>query len=314
MSRIISASRRTDIPAFYSDWFVNRLKSGYLYVRHPYSGRWIYVSLKPEDVGAIVFWSKNLSPLLKKLEIIERITRNLFFHFTITGNKELEPNTPDYRDAIEDFIYIVNRYSSEQIVWRFDPICITNRLDFGVYEELFRMCAERLSGYARRCYISFVNPYRKVLRNFQRYTDHRLVEISTSEKRLYATRLTDIAKGYGIKIYACCNDYLLSDRVFKGSCINGEYLSTLFSISLDTLRTPSRKECACTKSIDIGAYDTCAHGCVYCYANTDKERAENAAKRHNPRWNSLEAEVEEDARDCGSLFPAVGKRDNLIPL
>ncbi len=298
MSRIISASRRTDIPAFYSEWFINRLRSGYLYVKHPYSGRWIYVSLKPEDVGAIVFWSKNFSPLLSRLEHVERVTKNLFFHFTITGNRALETATPEADGAIKDFIYLSKRYSPQHIIWRFDPICITDKMDFSVYEDLFVSTAEKLKGYVRFCYISFMNPYKKVIKNFQRYTDHEPSELSEDEKRHYAHRLSDIASRYGIRIHACCNDYLLSDRVHKASCINGAYLSFLFMTALDTSETPTRKECACTKSLDIGAYDTCAHGCIYCYANTDKEKAVEAVKRHNPEWNSLVEDVTEDKTDC----------------
>ncbi len=271
--QIISASRRTDIPAFYTDWFINRLKDEYTYVKHPYSEEWFPVSLKPEDVGAIVFWSKNYSPLLGKLEEIKKTTKNIFFHFTITANRELESSTPDYKDSIKDFIYIAQRHSSEHIIWRFDPVCITDKLDFKWYKERFTECLERLKGYAKICYISFAYPYRKVIRNFEKYTNQRLVEISIEGKRGYAERLSAIAEGYGTKIYACCNDYLISDKVFKGSCINGNYISRRSGISLNALSAPTRKECACTKSIDIGAYDTCAHGCIYCYANTDKDRA-----------------------------------------
>ena len=276
---VISASRRTDIPAFYSDWFVNRLRSGYLYVKHPFSKEQLYVSLKPERVEAIVFWSKNFSPLLSKLEAIEEVTKNLFFHFTITGNQELELNVPPYEEAVEDFIYLAKRYSSRQLIWRFDPICITNKLSFKFYEDLFIKCVKRLKGHARKCYISFVTPYKKVIKNLEKYTNHFLVELAVEEKRSYANRLAEIADLYDIKLYACCNDYLLSDRVLKGSCINGSYLSEIFDTYIENQRAPSRKECGCTKSIDIGTYNSCAHGCIYCYANTDKEKVSRLVAR-----------------------------------
>jgi hypothetical protein len=142
MPQVISVSRRTDIPAFYSDWFLNRLKASYVFVQHPFTGKLFGVSLKPEAVSAIVFWSKNYSPLLNKLELIDQTTGNLFFHFTITANRELEANTPDYKEAIGDYLFIAKRYSPERIIWRYDPICITDKLPFDVHEERFSRCAE----------------------------------------------------------------------------------------------------------------------------------------------------------------------------
>ena len=287
MPQVISVSRRTDIPAFYSDWFLNCLKAGHVFVRHPFTGKLFGVSLKPEDVSAIVFWSKNYSPLLNKLELIDQTTGNLFFHFTITANRELEANTPDYKEAIGDYLFIAKRYSPERIIWRYDPICITDKLPFDVHEERFSRCAELMRGHVRKCYISFVHPYKKVLVNLKKHTDHTLLELSTEKKREYALRLAGRADAYGIKLYACCNDFLVSEKVMKASCIDGRHLSGIFNASIDTRAASTRKECACTKSVDIGAYDTCAHGCLYCYANTDKQRAIAAYERHDPGWNAL---------------------------
>ena len=126
MAPVISASRRTDIPGFYSEWFVNRLRAGFVYVQQPYSGRMSRVSLLPGDVSALVFWSKNYGPLLGRLEDVEKTTRNLFFHFTITGNHELEFHVPDPKEAIRDYIHIARRYSPDHIIWRYDPVCITD--------------------------------------------------------------------------------------------------------------------------------------------------------------------------------------------
>jgi DNA repair photolyase len=290
---VISASRRTDIPAFYSDWFMNRLHAGYVYVQNPYSKKWSHVSLKAEDIGAIVFWSKHFSPLLNKLECIEKTAKNLFFHFTITANRGLEQNTPDAQEAIRDFQFLSRRYSPQHIVWRFDPICITDKLPYEIYEERFIQCAELLKGSATMCFISFAFPYRKVLRNL---TDlnHTLADISIDEKREYALKLAHRAQKYGIELYACCNDYLLSEIIKKGSCINGQHLSHLFNSAIENTATPTRKECACTKSIDIGAYDTCAHACAYCYANTNIKKAQGVPLFQNPGWNALVTHVETD--------------------
>lgn len=297
MAKIISASRRTDIPAFYSDWFVNRLKAGYAIVLQPYSGRPSKVSLNSNDINGIVFWSKNHAPLLSKLDQIERTTKNLFFHFTITANKELEGSVPDYQEAIRDYLFLAKRYSPEHLVWRYDPICITDKLPFEVYEERFVKCAKLLTGYAKKSIISFVHPYKKVLTNLRKYSDHSSFVLTAKQKQDYANRLAERAEAYGIRIFACCNDYLLSGKIQKASCIEGRVLSETFKTPIDTRPASTRKECACTKSIDIGAYDTCAHGCVYCYANMDRARAKEAHRRHDPAWNALSAHIDETNRE-----------------
>jgi hypothetical protein len=294
MQQVISASRRTDIPAFYSDWLVNRLKAGAVFVRHPYAKKIIRVSLRPEDVSAIVFWSKDYSPLLSKLGAIGKTTRNLFFHFTITADRELECNAPDYRDAIRDYISLARRYSPERVVWRFDPITITDKLPFEIHEERFVRCAELLKGHAQKCIISFVHPYKKVLANLQKYTGHQLDDLTGEQKREYAQRLAERAEAFGMKLYACCNDILLSRNVNKASCIDGRAMAGVFNAPVDARPGGTRKECACTRSVDIGAYDTCAHGCVYCYANTDKDRAAAMRQRHDPAWNALHGQVDEE--------------------
>lgn len=292
MKYIISASRRTDIPAFYTDWFIKRLKEGYLFVRNPYSGRYSYASLIPEDILGIVFWSKDFSPLLSRIDEVERVSKNLFFHFTITGmSKEIEKNTPPYHDTISDLIFLAKRYSANNIVWRFDPICITDKISFDQHLESFVRCAELLQGGITTCYISFVNLYPKVLRNFESYTRHKILNLSVKEKRKFSRQLADTASRYDIRLYTCCNDYLLSDDIGKASCININYLSQIWGtdLQMEVKPSPTRKECACTKSIDIGAYDTCTHGCIYCYANTDKEKAISFKKAFNLDWNCIDS-------------------------
>jgi DNA repair photolyase len=282
---IISVSRRTDIPAFFSEWFINRLKDGFAYYKNPFRNEYVYVSLKSADIIGFVFWSKNFSPLLSKLESIEKISKNLFFHFTITGlPNDIEINVPPPSETLKDLIYLAKRYSYKNVVWRFDPICITNRITFQQHLNNFIYCAERLKGYIQNCYISFVHPYARVLKNFKKYTSHSLIFNTTQERKYYSSILSQIAEQFGIKIFACCNDDIVSGNIMKGSCIN---LNTLADVWL--LRNvpkvkiaPTRTGCACTRSLDIGAYNTCHHGCIYCYANCDKEKALSFINTHNP--------------------------------
>ncbi len=282
MYQIISASRRTDIPAFYCDWLLNRLDEGFCEVLHPYTKKLFRVSLLPDDVGAIVFWSKNYAPLLPSLEKVGRTTRNLFFHLTITGNSDLELRVPDFRDAVKDYIHLAGRYSPDRVVWRFDPVCITDKISFETHEERFAACAELLRGHASSCIISFAHPYRKMMNNLKKYTTHTFLPLLQEEQRTYSDRLARRAATYGIKLLACCNDYLLSEHIGKARCIDGTRLSHLFGTELDTRPAASRKECGCTRSIDIGAYDTCGHGCIYCYANTDQEKARRTPSAIDP--------------------------------
>lgn len=268
MQQVISASRRTDIPAFYGDWFMNRLSDGFCDVLHPYTKKWFRVSLLREHIGAIVFWSKNYGPFLSKLDHVEQATKNLFFHFTITGNRDLELRTPDFQDAIADYLHLAKRYSPDHLIWRFDPVCITDKLPFEIYEERFASCAELLKGHATSCIISFAHPYRKMLNNIRKYSSHLPAAAAPEQEKVFAARLAKRAEQYGIRLFACCNDHLLSERIGKARCIDGPKLSLLFGTALDTRAAASRKECGCTRSIDIGAYDTCGHGCLdFIYQN-----------------------------------------------
>ncbi len=293
---VISASLRTDIPPFYSEWFIQRLREGEVYVQNPYGEKVYRVSLKLEDMHGIVFWSKNFSPLISRIEQVERITGNLFFHFTITGiPKDIEQHSPPHNEAIRDFIYLSERYSPRHVIWRFDPICITDRLPFEYYERLFTHCAEKMKGHCVKCYISFVKQYKKVILNFGKYTDQRLACVDPETQREYAKRLGRIAEENGMKLFACCNDHLLSDPVGKASCISGGELSQLFNDPfIPGERTPTRKECACSKSMDIGSYDTCPHGCLYCYANADRVRSQNVYESIDMKWNALGFHVEKE--------------------
>ncbi len=220
---------------------------------------------------------------------MERRAPNLFFHFTITGvPKALEQRTPEATDAARDFRFLSKRYSPDHIVWRFDPVVLTDRLPFEAYEESFARLAGMLKGYTTECYFSFMEPYKKVLRNFEKYTDHKLIELTIEKKKEYAKRLSVIAKKNGMKLIACCNEYLVDGEIEKAKCIDAGRLAALFNdMDLSAKSAPTREGCGCARAIDIGAYDTCAHGCLYCYANSDKEKAKRFLKSLNPEWKGL---------------------------
>jgi hypothetical protein len=165
---IISASRRTDIPAFYSQWLVNRLRAGFVRYPNPFSGEVYTVSLRPEDVHSIVFWSKHYAPLLPHLDELEEGDYRFYFHYTITGApRTLEPHVPGWQQAVQVFRKLAERTSSRQVQWRFDPILFTHELGPAFYAARFRDVATALSGATERCYFSFAVFYGKVGRRLR---------------------------------------------------------------------------------------------------------------------------------------------------
>ncbi len=285
MSRIISISRRTDIPAFYGEWFMNRLKEGFAGYVNPFGGQKYLVSLKPEDVICFVFWSKNFKPFLENLKIIEALGYKFYFNYTITGLPGIfECNTAGKETAIEALRELSKRYSPRHINWRYDPIIISDVTDYDFHIKNFKALASGLDGYVERCYFSFAVRYGKVKTNFGKFQAKHGVKITDPDNNFrikLANELADIAHEHRIKMYTCCGDYLLNQGIGKAHCIDGKLVEELFNMRFSHAQKPTRKECGCTESADIGAYDTCPHGCVYCYANVNKEMAEARFRAHD---------------------------------
>jgi hypothetical protein len=285
MKRIISVSRRTDIPAFYGDWFMNRLKEGFAGVVNPFGGRRYIVSLRPEDVVCFVFWSKDFTPFTENLKIIDRLGCKFYFNYTITGLPSVFESNVDKYSAIETLKLLSKTYSPAHINWRFDPIIISNNCSRDFYIKSFEKLASQFAGHVNRCYFSFVTEYDKVKRNFEELKNSKgIMTIDTSEqlKIDLANELAQIAADFGIQMFSCCGDYLLTDMIEKAHCIDGAVIEQLFyPEGLQYIEKPTRKECGCTESTDIGTYDTCPHGCIYCYANANKQKACKAFDNHD---------------------------------
>jgi len=286
MKRIISASRRTDVPAFYGDWFMRRLREGYAGVVNPFGGKRYLVSLRPEDVSCFVFWSKDFTPFIEHLDALDRLGYRFYFNHTLTALPAIFESRVDKDAALKTLLYLSERYSPRHINWRFDPIVFSDIADDAFYLDAFHRLAARLAGRVERCYFSFVSLYSKVKRNFQQIQERtgvRVIDPHADEKIALAERLASIAQRHGIQMYSCCGEYLVRPSIQKAHCIDGAIIQQLFSPDgFEYKDKPTRKECGCTESVDIGTYDTCPHGCIYCYANANKATADRAFDNHDP--------------------------------
>ena len=263
---ILSVSRRTDIPAFYSEWFFNRLREGFVYVRNPMNIHQVSkILLTPEVIDCIVFWSKNPRPMLAHLDELKDYM--YYFQFTINPyDRGLEISVPRKEGIINTFKELSEVIGPKRVIWRYDPILLTESMGIDYHVRYFEEIAKRLVGYTDTCVISFVDLYKKTQRNLK---DTTAREPSLKEMIELATRLFFIANKYGIKIQTCAEEIALESVGIKhGKCIDNALIEDLLGVKLVVSKDPNqRKECGCVQSIDIGEYNTCAHGCKYCYAN-----------------------------------------------
>lgn len=278
---ILSVSRRTDIPAFYSEWFFNRLKEGFVYVRNPMNIHWVSkIVLSPEVIDCIVFWSKNPRPMLARLGELKDYM--YYFQFTITPyDKGLELGVPRKECVINTFKELSRKIGPKRVIWRFDPILLTDSMDIDYHLRYFDEVAKRLKGYTNTCVISFVDLYKKTQRNLQ---DTTAREPLMKEMIEMAAQLLFIANKYGITVQTCAEEIALETVGVKhGKCIDNALIEDLLDVKLVVCKDPNqRKECGCVQSIDIGEYNTCAHGCKYCYANFKDSVVVKNRMSHDP--------------------------------
>ena len=270
MKQVISISRRTDIPAHYLDWLTGCVAGGEVCVANPFNpAQRRTVSLRPEHVHTLVFWSKNYRALLEDIRRFE-MYRNMFFHFTVNDCPALEPRIPDLPERLAQAREIIAAFGPERLAWRFDPLVFWNDGEcdnVGSFERI----AEFMAGCGvRRCVFSFAQWYSRCIRRSKRY-GFDYYDPSLTERLEIAGGLAEIAKRLGIVMQSCCCDELtVIDNVEKAHCIDGRLLSELAGEPCGVGHdTSQRKTCGCSKSVDIGSYDEqpCLHGCLYCYAN-----------------------------------------------
>lgn len=285
---IISASRRTDIPAYYSNWLIKRIKSGYLYYPNPFSQKPVFVDLRPEAVKAFIFWTRNPNPLFKYLDYIDdKYNKHHYMHITINGYPKIfEIRNPSISYVVKAAEFLAKRYGENYVQWRFDPIIFSQLTDKNFIVNAFKNISSKLKGITKRCYISFVDLYEKTRRNLfklEKTYGIKFYEPNESEKINLVKELLDIAKENQIKLYACTEDNLVKKipELEKGRCVDYDLIKKICNEDEEYIYkiSPSRKECGCYESKDIGYYDSCPHGCVYCYANASPEKSLTNAKK-----------------------------------
>ena len=279
---IIQTGMRTDIPAFYSEWLINRIKEGFVLVRNPYNPAQVTrYSLSPEVVDLIGFCTKNPAPMLPYMDYLKPYGQYWFVTITPYG-KDIEPNVPDKQKVMEDFKRLSDIVGVDSMGWRYDPIFVDADHCVEWHISVFEDMAKTLSGYTKSCVISFIDIYKKVKRNFPEAT-----EVFQKDRLTLGKAFIEIAGRYGMTIRPCAEGKDLEP--YGADCSGCMTVKTYETALHANLIVPKRGknqrngECACLLGTDIGAYDTCGHLCRYCYANSDPALVKENIKRHDPK-------------------------------
>lgn len=293
---ILSVSRRTDIPNYYSDWFIARIKEGFLYVRNPMNAHQISkIDLSPEVVDCIVFWTKNPANMIEKLEDLQKYM--YYFQFTMTGyGKDVEPNLPNKREElIPTFKRLSEKIGKERVIWRYDPILIGKRYTIDYHLKAFEEIASNLADYTEKVVISFVDLYSKTQRNTKELD---IKQITNEEMIELAREMAQIASKYNLIIETCAEQINLHEvGIQHGSCIDKKLIERLLGCKLIAEKDKNqREECGCFESVEVGAYNTCLNGCKYCYANFNNSKVEEYVKLYNQDSTLLCGNISSDDR------------------
>ena len=301
---ILSVSRRTDIPQFYPEWFFDRLKEGYLYVKNPMNSRQISrIDLSPEQVELMVFWTKNPEPMMGRIGELGNIP--FYIQFTLTGyGKDIEPGLPDKRRLIDVFRNTAEQVGKDRMVWRYDPIFLNDRYREEYHLRAFEEIARNLCGLTEKVVISFLDKYGKTERNMKGILAEELDE---ERMKKLGGKLAAIAGAYGLRMEACAEKADLSSvGISRGSCIDPVMAEHLIGGPVCRRKDKNqRMECGCLESVEVGTYDTCLAGCRYCYANDSVEAVKRKRTLYDVHSPLLCGRVEEGdkitRRKCRSV-------------
>lgn len=289
---ILSVSRRTDIPNYYVEWFFRRLEEGFLYVRNPMNARQVSrIDLTPDSVDCIVFWTKNPANMMAHLERL--LDYPFYFQFTITPyGKEIEPGLPDKKELLSTFRRLSEKIGKEKVIWRYDPIFLSEKYTLDYHLEAFGKMADALAGYTERVVISFIDLYAKTKRNM---AGLGMREMTEKDMLSLAAGIAKTAAEHHLSVESCAEQIPLQDfGIRHGSCIDKALIERLTGCTLaGTKDKNQRKECGCLESVEAGTYHTCLNGCKYCYANFQDAKVRENAKLYDVDSPLL----------CGSIGP-----------
>ena len=300
---IISASRRTDIPTFYGEWFMNRLHDGYFMTRNPYNNKVTKHCFSKEDIDCIVFWTKNPASLMPYMSEIQEYPH--YFQFTLTGyGKDMEAGIPDKARIIESFKEL-SRHGSH-IIWRYDPIAflpVGDKYSPEWHLKTFRDLAEQLEGYTDRCVISFVDLYSHITPMTMFSPLQGGVILNE-----FCKTIADIAREHGMEMFTCAETVDLSYcGIQKGKCIDPDYIQKVTGKVIELGKDKGqRTACGCIDSIDVGAYNSCLNGCKYCYACNDRKKTQSCMKRYDSNSPLLCDHLREDDEIIEKRLKAFG--------
>ena len=283
---IISASYRTDIPAFYGRWFGNRLRAGFCLTRNPYGGQTGRVALTPGAVDGFVFWTRNIGPFWEGLRQVSARGFPFTVQYTVTAYpRALETAVGDWRAAADHIRRLAGTYGPSVAVWRYDPVAATSLTPASWHVENFTRLAKALEGATDECVISFTHIYAKTRRNLDwaaRASGFTWSDPSLESKRRLATRLAEIAGRHGMRLTLCTQPEFAGQETCEARCIDAARLSRVAGYPIAAKQKGNRPGCACFEARDIGDYDSCPHGCVYCYAVRSRDLAKARYARHHP--------------------------------
>ena len=303
---IISASYKTDIPAFYGEWFMGRLRAGFCKMVNPYSRRAIRVSLLPQDVDGFIFWTKNVGPFMKHLHEVQTLGHPFVVQHTITGYpRALEQAVVDRAKAVEYVRRVAETFGPRVCVWRYDTILNSSVTTRESHVETFGRLARELEGATDEVVVSFAHVYRKTLRNVESAANAHGFSWSdpTDEwKRSLVRELAAAAAACGIQLTVCSQPQFVAAGCAEARCVDADRLAAVAHKPITACLKGNRKACGCFESRDIGEYDTCPHGCVYCYAVQNQELAKSRYKQHDPFGESLFPVSEGSTEPTAELF------------
>jgi hypothetical protein len=250
------------------------------------------ISLRPEDVDVIVFWTRNPRPLLPYLEELDSQGYRYYFQFTILGYpREIDAKSPPAAAALETFRELSERLGPGRVIWRYDPIVFSGLTPPTFHRENFQRLAETLKGRTRRCVISIVDAYRKTesrLRNLEG-TPAAVRPCGAAEFRQLMTEMAGLARTNGMDIVSCAEAIDLRPYAIRpGKCIDDEVIAAAFGVHVPKTKDPAQRDaCGCVVSRDVGMYESCLYGCQYCYATTSFDKAAVNFDQHDPNSPSL---------------------------